>query len=280
MAWLALLFSLVSASWAKEPESFCVVWVPGAVESLGSSRTFFISWDEMFSGWQEEFLRQGVSCQKKLKLPLDATIEERAWVIKESLRSWKEGAGKPWILIAQSQGGLDVRYAVKSLQLSGVRGILTLGTPHHGSDVARWALDHRERGSWLATLVKLFGYDMRALRSLSELAPGFVDSRKDYFLAAHEPCTAWAELKGGERGWRERAALTLGRIVGMPQVGGDGLVSSSDQAWGWRLGSYELSHLTSVNAQRYGHVERERLWKDALSWARGLLRPAAPRCMP
>lgn len=65
------------------------------------------------------------------------------------------GCGKVNI-IGHSQGGLDARYvAAKRPDL--VASVTTVGTPHLGSGLADWFLDHTTDGGFSQTVVEVFG---------------------------------------------------------------------------------------------------------------------------
>jgi triacylglycerol lipase len=65
------------------------------------------------------------------------------------------GAGKV-NLIGHSQGGLDARY-VAALRPDLVASVTTVGTPHRGSRIADWFLDHTAEGGFTRAVTDLLG---------------------------------------------------------------------------------------------------------------------------
>jgi len=65
------------------------------------------------------------------------SVAERAQDLKNYLQSHGEVAGRKIHLVAHSMGGLDSRYMISKLGMTGqVLSLTTIGTPHHGSPIA------------------------------------------------------------------------------------------------------------------------------------------------
>ena len=89
------------------------------------------------------------------------TFHEIALEIVQQAKALSEANGQPCVLIGHSLGGLLCRYAAAHPDLKDkVRGVLTLATPHQGSDMAMFAV----------------GKLGRSLRPLSGNVPQLVNS--------------------------------------------------------------------------------------------------------
>lgn len=92
-----------------------------------------------------------------------------------------ENPGRPIVIVAHSQGGLIAREALGHTGTAGIAGLVTLATPHHGSDLATAGarLRHTVGGQVVAGAVEAAsGVDISA-SSVSQLAEtsDFVDSQ-------------------------------------------------------------------------------------------------------
>lgn len=247
--------------------AICVAFLPGAVSSQ-TERTSWRNWIPWENYWSESADRLAAEFPKavvrRFRLPVDGTIEQRALFFKNQITQWKEcPASQPLVVIAHSQGGLDVRYARRSLIASRVRGLLTVGTPHAGAQVAQWALDQRDHDSFWARMMRLFGYDLRKVPFLDQLAPGF----------ARAHARAFAEVEDFESAGHVAAdCATSGRcgklfgivrlVTGVDQSqlgGGDGLVSVESQTWGRQWGRVILNHQEEAKSGAGDPSERQAL---------------------
>ena len=187
-----------------------------------------------------------------MRFPADATVEQRAFLIRNRLNQSEPG----WV-IAHSQSGLDLRFAFQTLGLtrSKVLGVVSLGTPHHGSKVASWALEHQKRQSWLARGLKVLGYDLGELRFLPEMDSAFLTQKSKYF--SQTPPVPWYSALSACRShchWSLRFSGWLSK-----SGPGDGLVELESQRWGEGWGPFDLDHLSEVGVDPSQRTERERL---------------------
>ncbi|MGZ3711919.1 MAG: esterase/lipase family protein, partial [Bdellovibrionota bacterium] len=104
---------------------------------------------------------------KVVELTTDSSIEERAALLKNFLET--DMKGEMVNLICHSLGGLDCRYAATVLGSRQIASITTIGTPHHGTPLADWAVRQtQKRWPWY-WFFRVLGYDMAQRRFLPEI---------------------------------------------------------------------------------------------------------------
>lgn len=243
-----------------------IVLIPGAFGGAASPAGWAIRADEYFARYEKVFRTEGCEVARVGFVP-DATLEERGLMLKDQLTKLaREKPGRAVHLVAHSQGGLDARFALKTLELAGVKSLITIGTPHRGSEVARWAMEHRERRSWLYWgLRTLRNYDLDALRFLGELTPAFLARHGDGALAKAKG-VRYASARGVCRTGCHWALRGVSRWVGLGP--GDGLVEGESQRMGHDLGEFDLDHLSEVSMDPTKESEQIRLLKTMLDWIR------------
>ena len=89
--------------------------------------------------------------------PMCADIDTHAATLARALTAIRRTSGEPVTLVGHSMGGLVARAALRGLAPGIVRQIVTLGTPHHGSALARYlpctpARQMRRDSPWLNQL--------------------------------------------------------------------------------------------------------------------------------
>ena len=92
--------------------------------------------------------------------PPFGSIDDHAERIESAVRRVTEATGQPPFVVAHSMGGLAVRAWLARSDVSRVRRIFTLGTPHRGTWLARFSLtpsgkQMRIGSRWLDDLAKL-----------------------------------------------------------------------------------------------------------------------------
>ncbi len=149
-------------------------------------------------------------------------------------------------VIAHSLGGLDARYALAHFGLaSRVRALVTVGTPHRGSQIA----DLTESGALAVArrAVARLGIPLDALDwlSTSEIA----SFNRDLPDVAG---VRYASVVGGIRDARTPIALPIApshaylrRVAGA----NDGVVPMSSQYWGETLAEIEADHFAQIGWQ-------------------------------
>lgn len=285
------------AAWACVPDAHSavaadcrIVLVPGAF-GVGTS-SLFLRNEDYFAEYRAFFEAKGCAV-KNAEFPPDGTIEERALVLKDQVarfagagaKTGKGGASvaknrspaTPVVLVAHSQGALDARFALRTLGMPAVGTLISIGAPHSGTPVANWVVEQRERSGWLYWLLRLGGYDLKALAFAGEMTPEFLQR----FLPRFEKVAKvrYASAQGVCRTSCHWALRALSRWVG--KVGsatqgvgpgfGDGMVGRDSQTWGDDLGEYDLDHLSEVAVDAAKRSERARFL--ARTW--DYLNPAA-----
>ena len=167
-----------------------------------------------------------------------AGVEERAKQLRDFLR--KACPYDRVHLIAHSMGGLDARYMISRLEMAPqVATLTTLGTPHHGSPFADWALSKVE---WLVKPTLTFlslphqaFYDLtsahcREFNAKTPNAPGV-----RYFSVA-------AEHEGGSPEW-----FLSHSVVKNAEGPNDGVVSVKSAHYGESCDIWPGDHFSLVN---------------------------------
>lgn len=171
-------------------------------------------------------------------LPAAASVEERACVLAEAVRALPA----PRVhLVAHSMGGLDARYAIARLGLADrVASLVTIGTPHHGTPLARlgalWPMMGLRR---VATRV---GYRSDAIDWLTpERLERFNEECPDH------PDVYYACVVCSSR-WRiANPGLWTGHVL-MSRAAGisDGIVPASSQRWGEVISELDADHWAQI----------------------------------
>lgn len=103
-------------------------------------------------------------------------IQLRDFIQNKVLRKHRQMRFRKVNIFAHSMGGLDARYMVSQLSMDVaphltmadcVASITTIGTPHRGTPVADWLVDHPIIRRFL-TLSSTFSVDLSAFRQLTE----------------------------------------------------------------------------------------------------------------
>jgi triacylglycerol lipase len=176
---------------------------------------------------------------KVVRLPPTRSIPERAAALVAALAG---GDGRVDV-IAHSLGGLDARYAIAKLGLAPtVRTLVTIGTPHHGSEIA----DLVVAGAFARAraFVRALGITLEALDWLS--TPALARFNADIPDA---PGVRYACVVGGVKSPRTPIALPLvapHRYLRKVAGANDGLVSIASQKWGETLAEIEADHFSQI----------------------------------
>lgn len=90
--------------------------------------------------------------------PVLGSIDDTVGQIEQAVRQLEAATGVPPLVLAHSMGGLAVRaWWRQPGAAQRLRGLITLGTPHQGTALARWAISENGRqmqphGPWLRAL--------------------------------------------------------------------------------------------------------------------------------
>ncbi len=176
----------------------------------------------------------------RLSVPAVASIRERAEVLAQKLEALP---CRKVNVIAHSMGGLDVRYAIVNLGLHRkVKSLITLGSPHHGTELADLVSGLFSLPLGLRTVFDKLGLPPAAFDDLS--------------------C---ADMEVFNKNTPDHPRVIYGSIVGrMPEGGGnrlliptfqylkkkagdnDGVVSARSQRWGEILEEIDLDHWAQI----------------------------------
>jgi len=168
-------------------------------------------------------------------LPPAGSIEGRARVLAAELA---RHAGDRLVLIGHSMGGLDSRYLIECLDPARrVQRLVTLGTPHRGSALARWLLSGN---GWVQRLAH-----RRWRQTLAELTPEAcqvfnqqVPDRADVQYLSYAGARPATEMPF----WLRYGA----RQVANEEGDNDGLVSVASASWGRFCGTVRADHFELV----------------------------------
>jgi triacylglycerol lipase len=176
-----------------------------------------------------------------------AGIPTRAEQLKQQIIDALDEAGRPdepVIIVGHSMGGLDARYMIHNLGMaSRVAALLTVTTPHRGSPVADWCLNHFDRRIPMIRLVERLGWDLQAARDLTtDRCRRFNDEVPDSPLVKYFSISA-------ARPWHlvPAFAMPAHRIIRHAEGDNDGLVSVRSSTWGDTLGTWPADHWHTIN---------------------------------
>lgn len=252
---LLLLHSSAALADAESTDALAlkypVVLIHGATMK-GARLQIGIDLGDYFQRLANHLKKVGVNELEIVELPTDASIEERAAVLKTILIN--KYYGRMINLIGHSLGGLDARYLATSLEYSRIASITTIGTPHHGSPLASWAIKQIQNKGFWYSLFRTFDYDMAGRRFLPELTPEFMREKfnpmvpnrldiKYYSVVTH------ANFFDGSLSPVLWFPLMWLRSQSSPMSSepNDGMVPASSQEWGEVIVRTKLDHLGQIN---------------------------------
>ena len=116
----------------------------------------------IWNPWWPRLRARGVPCIALNLEPVFGTIDAYVPLIEAAVRRLSAATGRPPLLVAHSMGGLAVRAWLRHCDEHGdgdarVHGVITVGTPHHGTWLARFGLAPntkamRRQSPWLEQL--------------------------------------------------------------------------------------------------------------------------------
>ena len=122
------------------------------VHGFVCNRALWNRWMQRLRGQHVPFI--GLSLE-----PVFGSIDAYVAPIDAAVRRLAAVTGRPVVIAAHSMGGLAIRAWMATCKDSDelVRHVITMGTPHHGTFLARWALSRNARemrvsGEWLRQL--------------------------------------------------------------------------------------------------------------------------------
>lgn len=256
----ALLFGCTAQAGCK------ILLVPGAFGSGASDH--FLNSADYFSEYEKFFQAQGCEV-RRIQFVENSRVEFRGIMLRDQAnRFLAKYPGEKAIIIAHSEGGIDARFAIKTLGLKNISSVVTIGTPHTGTTLADWVIHHRDARSPLYWVVRIFGnYDLKELPFVGEMTSSFMERQKDKFEVV--PGVKYAAAQGVCLTHCHWALRLLDLVSGTHLVGGpdtgDGIIPASSQKFGEDLGSYDLDHISEVNVDPDKHSERQRMLESI--WA-------------
>lgn len=144
-------------------------------------------------------------------------------------------------LIAHSMGGIDARYAIAQLGLADrVASLVTIGTPHRGTPLAR--LGNLLPIVGLKRAVALVGFDASAIDALTpERMERFneeIGDHSDIYYASVVASARWL---------RSNPALWTGHVLMGRSAGtSDGVVPVESQRWGEVIAELDADHWAQI----------------------------------
>jgi triacylglycerol lipase len=175
-----------------------------------------------------------------------AGVEKRARQLRKWMLTILPKLDGPIILIAHSLGGLDARFMLARLGMAGhVAALATICTPHRGSSLADWVVEHLGRRLGALKWAEMMGLEVGAATDLTtERCAIFnreildVPGVKYYSVSASRPRSempAFARLSHS--------------IIFEAEGKNDALVSVRSAKWGTYLTNWHADHWQTVNRQ-------------------------------
>jgi triacylglycerol esterase/lipase EstA (alpha/beta hydrolase family) len=112
----------------------------------------------LWNPWLERLHRAQIPFVAVDLEPVFGSIDDYAQHIERAVQRLEQATGRAPLVVAHSMGGLAVRrWYAEQPDAARVHHIITIGTPHHGTWLARFALTRnarqmRRHSRWLATL--------------------------------------------------------------------------------------------------------------------------------
>jgi len=111
----------------------------------------------IWNAWLERLRARGVPCVAVNLEPVFGSIDDYARVIDDGVQQLRRATGLAPLIVAHSMGGLAVRHWWAERDSAGVHHVITIGTPHRGTWLARFAMSPNGRqmqrhSPWLQAL--------------------------------------------------------------------------------------------------------------------------------
>ncbi len=176
-----------------------------------------------------------------------ASIQRRAGQLRKWILSLLPQINSgPIILVGHSMGGLDARYMLAEMDMAKhISALLTVCSPHRGSALVDWVLDHFGRRWRAIQWAEQVGLETGALRDLTtEQCARFNEKIRDV------PGVRYASVAAA-RPFKEMPAFARipHKIVYAAEGPNDGLVSVQSARWTNYLTTWKADHWQTVNRQ-------------------------------
>ncbi|MBI2190800.1 MAG: hypothetical protein HYU36_02295 [Planctomycetes bacterium] len=193
-----------------------------------------------FRGIQEDL--ESVGCRVYVtRVSKSKDVSVRAAELKDQVLA----IGEKVNLVAHSMGGLDARYFISRLGgADHVASLTTIATPHRGTAVASWGLQHLGRKLKLEAALQLIGVDTEAFHNLT---PEYLE--KEFNPATPDsPEVAYFSYGGAQDRLHIAPGLLPSHEILLRAEGpNDGLVSVESARWGDYLGTLDADHADQIN---------------------------------
>ncbi len=187
-------------------------------------------------------------------------------------------------LIGHSTGGLLARALAAHPKLTNkTRSIITIGTPHHGTDIATQGLYFVKEHPRLQQLLGILGYDTKTKKSaFAQFTPEALRefNQKCQIPPRVKSAYALCEISVPEMSWPLRFLHSLvlqanESMISRP-ASSDGFILSTSQAWGEKLGTFQLDHFGNLgffyqmrpSARQHHRAEFQRLVDATANWVK------------
>lgn len=181
------------------------------------------------------------------RTPIGGSLEERAEVLYSEIERLVP-SGR-FHLVGHSMGGLDSRLVISKYNL-GERclSLTTLATPHRGSAVADYVVDHFGETLAMDILDKLFHSDMKAIRQLSikHMTTSFNQKIKDDHRVKYFSMSFYIPAPITRSSVIPWLWVTHGIQSKAGFLENDGVVSVSSSIWGKSLGVFPGDHYSET----------------------------------
>ncbi len=225
-----------------------IVLVPGL---LGFDRVRLgpLTFARYFPGIEEELTAAGYRVATA-RLSQTRGIAHRAGELRNFVE--RRFPKEPIHLIGHSMGGLDARYMISRLDMANrVRSLTTIGTPHHGSTFADWAVGRFRRA---LPILNFLGLSTEAFHDLTtDACARFNASTPDAVGVTYHSVAGRCDYRVLAPFWRPSAG-----VVSDVEGPNDGVVSVQSATYGESRELWDGDHMNLVNrpnprATGWGH---------------------------
>jgi triacylglycerol lipase len=174
-----------------------------------------------------------------------AGIERRAGQLRQWILDHRGELGdQPFVLVANSMGGLDARFMISRMDMAQhVKALVTICTPHRGSPWADWCVANLGRRLGILRLIEETGLDIQAAYDLTvENCAKFNEQTVD------APNVQYFSISASQT-WDRMPFFGIAsfRVIQKIEGANDGQVSIKSAQWGKHLATWPLNHWEASN---------------------------------